>query len=322
MPKKSTLWLRCSNSAWTGCDTGQGGCLKLRDPGFRFDERIPYYLQIKEVLREKIDSEELEPAMRLPSEAEIGEQFNVSRTVVRQTLQELEYDGLIVKRRGVGTFVSEPKIVESFVQELSGFQEDMEAQSLATRSEVLRNELAKPSRRIAQLLQTSSTTKVILLERVRFVGEEPIQLVASYIPRNLCREILSEDFRERSLYRFLEGRGLFVARGHRTIEAVRATEREAGHLHVEIGAPMIRIESIGYLDDGTPIEYFHAIHRGDKTRFRVALVRHKERAALPRQRRTTPESGHPAIEIVSASPSRGEPADPAPSLSRSTDTFR
>ncbi|WP_455382083.1 GntR family transcriptional regulator [Salinispira pacifica] len=283
--------------------------MNLRSAGFRFDERIPYYLQLKELLQERIDKGDLPPGTRLPSESELGEQFHVSRTVVRQTLQELEYDGLIMKRKGIGTFVAEPKIVESFVQELSGFQEDMEAQDLSTRSDVLRNGLVQPSRRISKMLRTRAGTRVILLERVRYVGDEPIQLVSSYLPRNLCPQLLKQDFSRLSLYRFLEERGLFLARGYRTIEAVRASEREAEYLHIEVGMPMVRIESIGYLEDGTPIEYFQALHRGDKTRFRVELVRHREANGHTGPRNRTAGS-LPGIEILSAqeTAARGGPA--------------
>lgn len=286
----------------------------MADGDFVFDERLPYYLQLKSVLEEKIDRRELRPGDRLPSEAELCEEFGVSRTVVRQALREMEYEGLIVKKKGKGTFVSEPKIVESFVQQLSGFHQDMAAQNLSTHSVVISLASVECGRHIAKILGLRANSRVVLLKRLRFVEEDPIQLVSSYIPFRLCPDLLSADFREQSLYHFLEERGIFISRGYRTIEAVGATAEDVRHFHLEPGSPMIRIESVGYTEDGTPVEYYEAVHRGDRTRFRVELVRKRVRdtAGGPRRARQggTALSG---IEVLPAgaggaseSPKRGK----------------
>lgn len=247
----------------------------LGDKEYSFDERLPYYLQLKSILADKIERGDLRPDEKLPSEAEICDEFAVSRTVVRQALRDMEYEGLIFKKKGKGTYVARPKIVESFVQKLSGFHEDMATQQRRTRSLVLRLELVRATSRVAKLLRLRSGSKVVLLRRLRFVEEDPLQLVSSYLPRHLCPKILETDFSDRSLYAFLEEQGLFLARGSRIVEAVRATEEEASLMKVEKGAPLIRIESIGCLEDGTPVEYFEAVHRGDRTRFRVELIRER-----------------------------------------------
>ena len=67
--------------------------------------------------------------------------------------------------------------------------------------------------------------------------------------------------------------GLVITRGHRTLEAVPANQREAELLQVDMGAPLMLLDSVSYLDDGTPIEYYHALHRGDRSRFEAELVR-------------------------------------------------
>ena len=67
--------------------------------------------------------------------------------------------------------------------------------------------------------------------------------------------------------------GLVITRGHRTLEAVPANQREAELLQVDMGAPLMLLDSVSYLDDGTPIEYDHALRRGDRSRFEAELVR-------------------------------------------------
>ena len=80
--------------------------------------------------------------------------------------------------------------------------------------------------------------------------------------------IVDDDPTNRSLLVTLLGH-----RGHRTLEAVPASQREAELLQVDIGAPLMLLDSVSYLDDGTPIEYYHALHRGDRSRFEAELVR-------------------------------------------------
>ena len=245
------------------------------DRDYSFDGYLPYYVQLRSILEDRITKGEFNAGDQLPSESEICTEFKVSRTVVRQALQEMEFDGVVVKKKGKGTFVAEPKLVESFVQTLSGFHEDMVSQQKSTHSIVLRQDVIKATERIAQMLGIITGTQTVLLRRLRFVEKDPIQLVSSYLPYDLCPDLVHTDFSQRSLYAFLEDHGIFLATGYRTIEAVRASADEGSLLKIESGAPLIRIESIGYSEDGTPVEFYEAVHRGDRTRFRVELVRER-----------------------------------------------
>jgi GntR family transcriptional regulator len=90
------------------------------------------------------------------------------------------------------------------------------------------------------------------------------------------------DLTRRSLYEYLQTEyGLSLARGRRTIEAVAADARQARLLRVRKGAPLAYLQSVSYLADGRPIEYYIAFHRGDRSRFEVELVRGKEPGRLP-----------------------------------------
>ena len=92
------------------------------------------------------------------------------------------------------------------------------------------------------------------------------------------------DLTNRSLYQYLEAEcGLFIVRGRRLIEAVAANDLESKLLQVERGSPLVMLDSISYLDDGRPIEYYHAVYRGDRSRFEVELVRSRS----PKQERET-----------------------------------
>ncbi len=138
----------------------------------------------------------------------------------------------------------------------------------------LKHSLEPAGEKVAQWLELSTTTPVIVIERLRSIDDAPFQLVTSYLPYDLCPQLEHTDLTNRSLYQFLEQDcGLWIARSRRFIEAVAASESEARLLEIEPGAPLVMLESISFLENGRPVEYFHAVHRGDRARFEVELVR-------------------------------------------------
>jgi GntR family transcriptional regulator len=242
------------------------------------DSPIPYYVQVKKALQDHMESGGLQPGDQLPGEPELCRLFDVSRTVIRQALREMEFEGLIVREKGKGTFVARPKISEGLFQELTGFHQDMVARGHAPRTRVFRQELVPAGAKVAGLLQIQPETPVVAIDRLRTVGGEPMVYVTTYVPHAMCPDLLSVDLSSLSLYTFMEERyGLVIAHGHRSLEAVPANEYEAELLQVEPGAPLMMLNSVSYLEDGTPIEYYHALHRGDRARFEVELVRIRQK---------------------------------------------
>lgn len=240
----------------------------------RRDSPVPYYYQLEEILKERIENGTWEPGGQIPSEAELCEAFGVSRTVVRQALNELVHEGVLYRRKGKGTFVAEPKIGESLVQHLTGFYEDMVALGLKPSTKVLEQKVIPAPPKIAEGLGLKQGEPVIRVDRLRFVNGEPIVLVVTYLPYRLCPELINDDLSNQSLYAILEKKyGLELVSGRRTLEAVAATKEEAELLEIEEGDPIVLLSSISYLKDGQPIEYFKAKHRGDRSRFEVELVR-------------------------------------------------
>jgi GntR family transcriptional regulator len=240
---------------------------------------VPYYAQVKERIRGRIERGDWKPGAQLPGEPELCKMFDVSRTVIRQALTELMYEGLIVRAKGRGTFVAEPKIMENLAQKLTGFYQDMADHGNPPVSRVLTQRIIPANAKVAGFLNLPSNTLVLEIERLRFVKDEPIVLVTTYLPYDRCVDLLEADLTRQSLYGIMEQHlGLVISRGHRTLEAVPANQREAELLQVEMGAPLMLLDSVSYLDDGTPIEYYHALHRGDRSRFEAELVRIHEPA--------------------------------------------
>ena len=238
---------------------------------------VPYYAQVIELLQEQIQQGEWQSGDQLPGEPELCRIFGVSRTVVRQALDHLARQQIIVRVKGRGTFIAETKISGGLVQTLTGFHHDMVRQGFTPFSKILNQEIIPATPKIASTLELPLEAEIFTMKRLRYVENIPLNVGTTYLPLALCPSIVDVDFRYQSLYEYLEIEyGIKIARGKRVIEAVLASKEESQLLEVSEYSPLIMLESISYLEDGTPLEYFHTLHRSDRVRFEVELMRPSE----------------------------------------------
>lgn len=235
---------------------------------------IPYYHQLKLYILNQIESEKWSSNEKIPSEAELCEHFKVSRTVVRQALKELENEGYLTSRKGKGTFVSGPKIVEGLVQNLSGFTEDMTKRGYRVTNVILEHSIVPASKPVSKHLEIEADSPVVQIKRIRNLNGEPVALSTTYVPESLCPGLAREDLSRQSLYDLFENKyGLKIFKGHRFVGVCLATGEVARLLKVGSNTPLIEHENVSYLENGRPLEYFHALHRGDVTKFEVTIWR-------------------------------------------------
>jgi GntR family transcriptional regulator len=235
---------------------------------------VPYYYQLLQLLERAIAAGTIAPGEKIPTEAALCERFDVSRTVVRQALSDLDRTGLVTRVKGKGTFVAEPKVSEFVAQSLTSLHEDLTARGERLETKVLRLEVEPVSPHVAQLLELPESEEIVLLERLRFLRGEPLVITTAHMPYSLCAPILELDFSDRSLFETYEQElGYKLHRGTRAIESRIAGRDVAAQLGVEEGAPVLVFSGVTYLEDGRPIEYFVGIHRGDRSRFETELFR-------------------------------------------------
>ncbi|HEX4250482.1 MAG TPA: GntR family transcriptional regulator [Pseudonocardia sp.] len=235
---------------------------------------LPYYHQLKQLLVQEITRRGLRPGDLLPGDHALCDTYDVSRTVVRQALTELEFEGVIERIKGKGTFVAQPKTAEGLVQSLTGLFEDVAARGGHLRSDVRTLRVVPADSHIAAELRIEPDTPVVLLERLRFVEELPWVLTVTHLPHDLVPGLEYEDLTNQSLYALLENRyGVRLVRGRRSVEATLAGQVLAGALEIPVGAAVLTLRSLSVDADDRPVESFVAYHRGDRSRFEVDLVR-------------------------------------------------
>jgi GntR family transcriptional regulator len=235
---------------------------------------LPFYHQLKQIFLADIQQRGLKPGDRLPGDRELCDTFDISRTVVRQALSDLEAEGVIERVKGRGTFVAQRKTNERLVQSLTGLYEDVTARGSHLHSDVRRLELVPADEQVAQVLEIELGSQVILIERLRFVDTEPRVLTITHLPYEIAPGLLDEDLREQSLYALLEGKyGVVLTHGRRSVEASVATTALARNLGINKGDPVLVLRSIIFGNDHRPVETFVAFHRGNRSKFEVELER-------------------------------------------------
>lgn len=228
--------------------------------------RLPRYAEIAEGLRTQIESGELAPGQRLPSERELSRQLGVTRPTLRQALQDLESEGLLQRRLGSGTFVALPKI-ERQAGRLNPFTRGMQQKGLEPSARVILVETRGASKSVATRLQLAVGVPLFYCHRLRLIGGEPMMLEKFYLPAQLVPGFDRLDLSQ-SIYQTLEQQfGITVQRAQQSIEAVAATKAEGQLLQIEIGAPLLMERRVGYDANGRPVEYAKDLYRGDRFRF-------------------------------------------------------
>jgi GntR family transcriptional regulator len=237
------------------------------------DVPIPYYYQLIQLLQSEIDAGSWAVDTPIPSEHDLCAMYGVSRTVVRQALGELAAKGLLHRVKGKATFVARRKVQEKFIQRAEGFYDEMTSRGYRVRSLVREQRVVDPPIHVRESLCLPEDGRTIKVERLRYVNDEPVQLVTTYLPYNLCPDLETADLSKGSLYALLrELYGLTMSSGTRTLEAVIAQTPIATLLEVPKGAPLFRMESTSYLSDGRPFEYYEGWHRGDRDKFVIEMV--------------------------------------------------
>ncbi|GAA5068102.1 GntR family transcriptional regulator [Thermocatellispora tengchongensis] len=248
--------------------------MSSRATGIDRSSPLPLYYQLKSLLLDQIGNGVYAPGDRLPGDHELCARYDVSRTVVRQALAELELEGLIHRVRGRGTYVSPPKAAQGLVQSLTGLHEEVTHRGATLRSDVRALEIVPAPGPVAAELRIPPGSPVVFLERVRYVDEEPWVYTTTYIPASVAPGLETEDLTLTSLYDLLEHKyGVALSHGHRSLEALLSTPEIDALLGIGPRAPLLVLRSVSYDETGRAVETFVSYNRADRTRFEVDVAR-------------------------------------------------
>ena len=245
----------------------------ILDATLSANDSIPLYLQLASLIRRCISSGLLKPGDHLPSEAELCQHFSISRSTVRQALGELDEQGLILRRQGLGSFVAEPKLYRRS-ENIYSFTAEATAMGRKPGSKLLSFEIIRPSAEIRRLLELSDeNVEVYRFTRIRLVDELPLMLETSYYPCYIYPSLTPELLQTHSFYSLLFERGIVPGTATDVYEAIRLDKTEAELLETKPGSAGFNHQRITRSEDGMVFELTQSIMRGDRTKLEVTLQR-------------------------------------------------
>ncbi len=227
------------------------------------DSGIPLHVQLRDLLRGQILSQQLAAHAQLPSERELCECHGVSRITVRQALAELLREGLIYTTVGKGTYVAPRRLKDELVPQ-SSFTEDMLRRGMTPSSRVLAASILRADDDVAARLRVPPGAEVVRLERLRLADGLPIAIQLSWLPHYLCPDILRFDLAARSLFSVLRNEyQLRLAHVETEIEAALAQPEECRQLGMQPPAAVLISQQVTFLDNDLAIEFTRSVFRGD-----------------------------------------------------------
>ena len=228
----------------------------------------PKYSRLKERLLGLIGS--LPPGAPIQTERELCARYGVSRTTVRQALQELVHEGHLYRVQGKGTFVAPPKLVQTL--QLHGHTEEMEAQGLRPGSRLLSAEDVPAPPEVAAFFGLAADAQVHRIVRLRLVDDEPMAIQTVYLDAARFGDVGRGLAESVSLYQLLRDRyDVQLAGGEETIESTVAGRDEAALLDTKVGAPLLLLSRRSWEAGGRPVEHAESLYRGDRYRVVVRL---------------------------------------------------
>lgn len=233
---------------------------------------LPLYRQLEEIMKQRITNQDWEAGARIPTETELIEEFDVSRTTVREAVDQLVQEGLLDKLQGRGTFVRRQPL-EVPLGPLTGFAEEVLERGQIPSATLLSTELSRDFFYEAHQLKVPHGEPVLRIERVRLADGEPIALERTFWPKAVGELLLEEDLNRAQFYPILERHGVYLVEADEKILAANASEEEVRILGVEPGEALLEMRRVSYGEDGRPVEFARNRYRSDRYFYQVHLRR-------------------------------------------------
>ena len=216
----------------------------------------PLHAQVADYVREKVYAQEWGVDEPIPSEHELSELLGLSRGTVKKGVYQLVDEGLLVQHRGRGTFVARPVMARPASGHLLSFAEAMGEQGIAHVTRVVTHEVREASELCARSLGIGTGDRFLYLERVRSVKERPVMYVESHLNLSVCPHLEEADLAREAVFAAIERTsGQAIGRSEVVYSARVAGERRGALLDCDEHAPVLQMEQLVHLADGTPVEW-------------------------------------------------------------------
>jgi len=230
---------------------------------------VPLYYQVSSRLEKAIRDGVIPTGARLENEISISERLGLSRPTIRRAIQELVDQGLLVRRRGIGTQVVQGQVTRQV--ELTSLYEDLVSAHHQPGTRVLAHEIVPATALVAEQLGLAEGTEVVFLRRQRSTDGTPVAVLENYLPPDFA-DITTAQLEQQGLYQVLRGRGVAIRIAKQRIGARRAHGDEAELLDIEKTGPVLTMVRTAFDSGGRAVEFGNHCYRPDMYSFETTLV--------------------------------------------------
>lgn len=230
---------------------------------------VPLYHQVAQAFERAIREGDLPPETKLENEIALAKRYNISRPTLRQAMDKLVRDGLVVRRRGVGTQVIGPRVRRSL--KLSSLYNDLQESGAQPKTSVLTFATVIAEDEVCERLGLAPGTEVYHLRRLRSIDGQRLGIMENFLP--LSVGILTEAALERDgLYNVIRRQGTDFQMAHQTVGAMVATTAQAELLGISPGSPLVTVQRTALNSAGTAIEFGDHVYRADLYSYETTLT--------------------------------------------------
>lgn len=236
--------------------------------------------QVKQHLKKEITEGNYESGEKLPSEKRLCDYFKVSRVTVRHALQNLENDGLIYRKQGVGAFVSDKNMKSNLVR-LTDFAEDMRQAGLESSSRLIDLKKVDPIKEVNEILEVRPDMKLIRVDRIRLGSGKPIAFDITWLPPGYGQLLFDEDLTTQTIYNIIEEKyEIPIQAGSYKLTAANADEYIAQHLKVEPKGALLEIDRCSRTTGGKKVYFQKRYYNPEHVSYVMELSRAEEQNEL------------------------------------------
>lgn len=235
-----------------------------------FSKGTSLHRQLFLVLRDEISRGLFGATGALPKEEALCERFGVSRITVRRALADLAALGLVERRHGLGTFVSQDFSLARELPNLSLIDELLKT-AMTTEVKVIEVTQGEPPADVFTLLKLEQAGKAVHAVRLRSIRGMPVMLTEAWVPASFATQVSVAALRERALYEILMAQGVRFGRVVQEITAVVADPVRAGHLRTESGGPLLKLVRVMHDVDARPVLHLTAYLPPERSRILMEI---------------------------------------------------
>ena len=230
--------------------------------------RSPLYIQLREVIRSKIEEAEYPPGTAIPSESQLAETYGLTRISVRSALAALENEGLLTSVQGKGVFVKGLK-TERDLETLGGYRHTMKERSRQAGTRVLIKALRKAEPYYSRLLELAPDEELWFIRRIDYADRDAVSLEEIFIPFSILPGLQDIDIQLFSIYDVYRWNGIQPSTGDQILRITRLEPSLAKLIDLPPRQAVMEFSCVTRDRSGQAIEFARNYLRGDKTEFAV-----------------------------------------------------